>query len=218
MIQINLIDFQDCVNCFSQTQSSYESFLKISHNFIGGNAYGLVSDFGCGSWGVTTCVGGRCSDNPDGKIYFDGQPIPAKDLTTLSCFVSENIFEGINSKDNLLSAKECIEKALQMSKLDFTVEKIKNMFSLSDSRFERKLNSVSGEMWRISIAVGFAMGKETFCYPWLNQRDINNVDTSIIKELKRYGKIILIPSSQKKELKKICDHIIIFKEKKYIYK
>jgi hypothetical protein len=92
------------------------------------------------------------------------------------------------------------------------------MFSLSDERFKRDLRYVSGEIWRISIAVGFALGKDIFCYPWLNERDASIIDTQIVKVLKSHNKLVLIPSSQEKFFKKACDYILIFEPEKYIFK
>ena len=208
MISLQLNNFQDGANCKSILFTSKESFVRVTHRFLGGNAYGFISDFGCGSWGLVTCLGGRC-ENPDGEVLLNAQPIACSELLKYSCFISENVFNGINTSDNLLSAKECIEKALQISKISYSVQEIKIMFGLSDERFERNLNYVSGEIWRISMAVGFAYGKDIFCFPWLNERDVDRLYQPLINILKKNGKIILIPSSQKKPLKKICDETLL---------
>lgn len=113
-----------------------------------------------------------------------------------------------------MSANECIQKALEISKLSFTVEDIKRLFKLSDERFNRDLNSVSGEIYRISIAIGFALNKEVFCYPWINTHDSSRiVDSKDIEVLRKNNKIILIPTcraSQKTPLKKVFNYIINF--------
>jgi hypothetical protein len=59
----------------------------------------------------------------DGEVYLNGELIMGNDLSKSSCFISENQFDGINSSDDLLSAKECIEKALKISKLPYALMK-----------------------------------------------------------------------------------------------
>lgn len=218
MIKIQLLNFQDSVECKSILFTSKESFFSVSHSFEGGNIYGLISDFGCGSWALATCLGGRCGQ-PEGEVFLNGKRIECSELKKHSCFISEYLYEGINSTQDYLTPKKCIEKALSISGLPYTVEDIKNMFNLSgdginspvnNGRFNRDLRYVSGEIWNISIAVGFAMGKEIFCFPWLNERDISRLQESQIKILKDNKKIVLIPSSQKEPLKRVCDEILFF--------
>ena len=213
MISVKLNNLMCGANCQSQIYSSKESFLPMTYQFFGANIYGLISDFGCGSWAMATCLGGRC-DPIEGDIFLNDKKISDNELLKYSCFVGENTFDEINSKDDLLSAKACIEKALEISKLPYSVQEIKNLFGLSDERFERDLNYVSGEIWRISIAVGFALNREIFCYPWLNTHDVSAyLDISNIEELRKHNKIIIIPTcraSLKTSLKKSFDHVIDF--------
>lgn len=217
MISIKLVNFQDGVTCYSQLHSSKDSFLKITYEFTGGNIYGIISDFGCGSWGLSTCVGGRCSDY-DGEVILNGKPINCQELSKYSCFIAESQVNDINSADDLLTAKDCIEKALHISQLSYSAQDIKKMFGLSDERFERNLKEVSGEIWRISTAIGFASGKQIFCFPWLNEHEILRVNKPNLEILRQHNKIILIPSSQEKFLSKLCDHLIIFGKGKIAFK
>lgn len=210
---VKLDDFTCKAECFSQIYSSKESFSPITYQFFSSHIYGLISDFGRGSWALATCLGGR-GEAVNGNIYLNNEKINCSELQRYSCFVGENIFDGVNSKDNLLSAKICIEKALNISKLPYSVQEIKNLFRLSDERFERDLHYVSGEIWRISIAVGFALNREIFCYPWLNTHDVAAyLDFEDIEMLKKHNKIILIPTCRaalKTSLKKLFTDIINF--------
>lgn len=219
---LKFIDFQDLVECHSITFQSRETFLPITYEFKPENVYGIISDFGCGSWGLTTCVGGRCSKEYNGKVFLNDIEIPADTLAKYSCFISENIYTDLNIEPKLMTAKECIAQALSISSLPYSVNQIKSMFYLSDGRFERPLAYVSGEIWLISMAINFALGKQIFCYPWLNEHDIARFEIAyrhgIIELIKNAGKIVLIPSSQKKFLRKYCDHTILFEERKIVYR
>lgn len=215
MIDIKLNDFTGSAYCCSRIYSSKEAFLPITYQFCAANIYGLISDFGCGSWGLATCLGGRGAAMPiKGSILVNDKEVKNSDLKRLSCFVGEDVFDEINSEQEPLCVNECIRKALTISGLPFSVQEIKKLFHLSDERFDRSLNSVSGEIWRISIAIGFALNKEIFCYPWMNTHDLSKfVDLRNINVLREYKKIVIIPASRsalKTQLGKSFDHIINF--------
>lgn len=218
---LQLINFQSIAKCCSELRYSRESFLPINYTFKAGNIYGLISDFGCGSWGLSTCLGGRCDSNYTGRIYVNQKEVLLESLKNSSAFVAESIFDSSNSKENLLTVRECIQKALILSGLPYSIDEIVSIFHLSDGRLDRSLSYVSGEIWLISIAINFALGKDIFCYPWLNLYEIGRfktaVELNIIDFLKKMGKIVIVPSSQKKILKKYCDHTICFSEKKILY-
>jgi hypothetical protein len=128
-------------------------------------------------------------------------------------FCWENIFNGVNTENNLLTAKICIEKALGISKVAFTTQEIKSLFQLSDDRFERDLSYVSGEIRRISIAIGFALGREIFCYPKFNTHEIGDSDFDNVKVLKKHNKLILMPTCRttlKTPIRRAFDNIIDF--------
>lgn len=218
---IKFIGFQDLVECQSLTFQSRESFLPITYEFKPRNVYGLISDFGCGSWGLTTSVGGRSSKQYSGKVLLNETEIAAEELENYACFVSENIYTDINFQQELLTPRECIARALSISSQQYSVDQIKSLFCLSDDRFERPLEYVSGEIWLISMAINFALGKQIFCYPWLNAMDIARFEIAyrngIIQLMKDAGKIVIVPSSQKRVLRKYCDHTILFHKQKIVY-
>lgn len=218
---LRIEDYQDLVDCRSSFYQSRESFLKCSFAFLAGKSYGVVSDFGCGSWGLVTCLAGRGTENHSGTIFLNGKAVPFNGLLPYSCFISENVFPAVNSAQNLSTPEGCIKKALCISGQPYSVSEIKEIFHLSDGRFERSLDLVSGEIWQISAAINFSLGKEVFCYPWLNELDISRFEiaceSGTIDFLKRNGKIILVPSSQEKKLKKLCDHTLKFSHGKFSF-
>ena len=71
MIQIRLEDYMSSAFCQSQSYSCKEGFLPITYRFVSTNCYGVISDFGRGSWALTTCLGGRGKEPVSGKIYLN---------------------------------------------------------------------------------------------------------------------------------------------------
>lgn|GEM_PF-1369777 len=212
MIHIHIENFCGSAYCRSQQYSAREAFLPITYHFLPGKVYGLISDFGCGSWALSCCLGGRGEAETTGTLFVNNQAARREDLAKHACFVGEKTFEGVNFEQNLLSAAECIQKALDISKLNYTPEEIKKMFDLSSERFHRDLASVSGEIYPISTAIGFSLGKEIFCYPWMNTHDAaRHLDKKLFDILKANNKTILLPACRgllKTPFKKQLDCII----------
>ena len=219
---LKFIKFQDLVECHSLTFHSRESFLPISYQFSPGNVYGLVSDFGCGSWGLTTCAGGRFTRQHFGKVLLNKKEVTADELAKYACFICESVYSPLEVQPHLLTPRECIERALSISFQPYSIDQIKSLFCLTDDRFERPVMYASGEIWLISMAINFALGKQIFCYPWLNAMDIARFEIAcqhgIIRFLRDSGKIVLVPSSQKKVLLRECDHTILFDRERIIYR
>ena len=218
--RIELINFQSTAECYCDWQYSRETFLPISYSFEKGNVYGFCSDFGCGSWGLATCLSGYGKDDYSGEFYLNNRKTSPKEISKYesSCFIPKKIFGSIDLEENTLTTKDCIEKALNTSGEPYSLEEIKSIFCLSDERFNRPIDYISGEIWLVSLAVNFSLGKEIFCYPWLNSQNIFRFkvayDLNIIDFLVEKGKIVFLPSSQKKFLKKYCTHMIAFEERK----
>jgi len=216
MITILLNDFLSSGDCKAKTYTCIDAFLEISYIFTGGKIYGFASDFGCGGWGLATCLGGRAYKNYyTGQIFLNEKDIKCDELANHSCFVSENIF---SNKQNM-TAKKAIEWALKQSNLDYSVKEIKEIFKLSDDRFTRKLHVVGIEIWRISMAIGFALNRKIFCFPWVSRRDIGGIEYYLeyINILKDNGAIILIPSSQESKLRNFCDNLLLFNEGEILF-
>lgn len=135
--------------------------------------------------------------------------------------LGECIFESINSPDNLLTVRECVEKALDISKLPYSAQDIKQRFDLSSERFDRNLQYVSGEIWKISIAVGFALNRDVFCYPWMNTQDLRAFfDPQSVEMLKQNEKIVLLPTCRttlKSPYSRFLEHCIDFHKVKSRY-
>lgn len=214
MISIRIENFSALADCQSQLYSSKEGFMPLTYRFLQGKVYGLVSDFGCGGWALSSCLGGWCESKIQGNIYLNDTAVSCKDLRKQSCFVAETEIDGICSGQERLSVAECIQKALNISKLSVSAEEIRKLFGLSSERFYRDIGAISGEIFPASIAIGFALKKDIFCYPWMNTHDIaRHLDSKVLNVLRENNKIVLLPTCRaflKTPSKKHVDYIINF--------
>jgi hypothetical protein len=71
-------------------------------------------------------------------------------------------------------------------------------FHLSIERYQRPLRTFSGEGWRASAAIGLAIGRKIFCYPYVRP-DITNMYSPLFKEtfevLTDSGALVLFPTT-----------------------
>lgn len=216
---IELVEFSGKADCTCDFYKCVESFPKLNYTIKNGKTYSIISDFGCGSWGLANCLSGNGSIL-SGEVLVDGKRTRLGDLIRYSCIVSSTNIFGMKIKPKKDSTKKCIEKALKDNHT-YSVSEIKKLFCLSDERFERPIAYISGEIWLASLAIGFSLQKDIFSFPWLGERDIGIFKTikqlGIIDFLKKNRKIILVPSSQKGVLLNNCDASIVFKNRQVFF-
>lgn len=198
---LKLINYRNSAQCETIGMSCIDSFPATTYTFQSGKVYRLTSDFGCGSWGMVTCIGGRGDVEYSGKIMLDDAEADARILKKHSGFIAESYFPDINTSDELCTTHECIYRALNISGLNYSTNEIKSIFHLTDNRFDRPLNQISGEIWLASAAIWFSLDKDIFCFPWLNMRNYFRFETmkefGIIDFLKKRKKLVLVPTSRK---------------------
>jgi hypothetical protein len=199
MSSVELVNFRGSAECKYILYNCHDAFPQTSLKLCGGNIYGFISDFCYGGWGLSSCIAGRAEEGYGGEIYLDGKVTDMKALASISCFIPEGDFPEIDMPLDSLTIRTCLEYALNLGKVKESMEEIKRIFILSDGRFERNLSCVSGEIWLISMAVNYALGKEIFCFPWVGESQFYRIKgtLSIIKFLRDQGKMILIPTNQK---------------------
>lgn len=67
------------------------------------------------------------------------------------------------------SVRKLIMQGIKKNKLDCTPDDIKALFELDDQRFERPVKCVGNERFRAMAAIGYAYGKQVYCFPWLSK-------------------------------------------------
>ena len=214
MNRLKLVNFSGIATCFSRDYKCIDSFPPISCDFSFGTANGFISDYGCGSWGLGTCLSGYGQWESFGKVYIDEELVDQETLKKISGTILDPVWHQFCLKNKEDTVRNCIEYALQKSQQPFCHSEIKDIFSLSNSRYNRPIHESSGEIWNISLAILFSLKKDIIVYPWLNAVDIKRVvyaeTEGILDFLKKQQKMLFIPSSQRKTIVRICDRSIEF--------
>ncbi|MBQ2957797.1 MAG: hypothetical protein IJE08_15220 [Clostridia bacterium] len=212
MPTIQLIDYEASARCRTVNLTCLDSFPPKNCTFEGGNIYGLCGDIREGSWALSWALGGR-SEQSSGEILLDGVHALQKDLKGRSCFIGEPYCPSINSPFLPGSVRACLTKALQTGPTGWTLEALTEAFNLTPERFDRSPMHVQHpQSWYLSAAIGFAAGKDVFCFPYLTAQTLRTVENmyavGVLNLLSEYNKIILLPSVHSDRLSAICDRMI----------
>ena len=138
-------------------------------------------------------------DSVDKKSIFlpleakvDGINTKLSELAKQSCYmdVSYPLFSSNKSTISLIG------RGLKKSKLPYTVNDIINMFDIQSKNHLRSIKQTGNEKIKIMAAVGFAFGKEIFCFPWMSQKryDSFNMHMDVsLNILSKNNKIVILP-------------------------
>lgn len=185
-----------------------DSIFSFNQEFIGSTVYGIIDEFGNGAAALSCALAGKL-DEVKGDIYINECKIINKDIQKFSCYVGDD--SGLKKQFGLksMTVREQIEYGINKN-LSFSndIAEIQRNFGLSEERFDRVLKYCSGERWRASMAIGYAQGKSIYCFPWMNTKDLLNLENQIrlgIKLLLEIGAILIIPTVNEKTLINIYD-------------
>lgn len=207
----------DC--CLENYGCMRDVVLPLNCEFISGNIYGVIGEFGDGGWALSTMLAGINKWEDYGSILANDKKIRNNEMKKYSCYVGAD--SGIKKMLGLLpmTVKEQIIYGIKKGlSYDNDIEQIREKFSLSNERFNRYMKFVSGERWKASMAIGYAMGKSIYCFPWLNTKRLIQLEEHISicsKVLLDVGSIIIIPTTKQETLLSISSRCkFIFLEDK----
>ncbi|MGO4501192.1 hypothetical protein AB4114_35740 [Paenibacillus sp. 2RAB27] len=212
-----------------------DSISSLSATFEGGKIYGIVGNLGAGGWGLSYILAGKelVEDAYQNSIQVNGHKASADLLRSISCYIGEGVseypYKPRRSYPNKLTRKvlgiktvaEQLEQGIAQSKNDYSLLEIAKMFELSgiyennekQGRIHRPLEFQSGEVWRASMAIGFAYGKRLFTVPWMQTKHwseyiIGEYNKKYIEILRNHNAIVIVPVSNESNLGNLADEII----------
>ena len=209
---IKMIDFMGLSDCKCNYFQCFDSFVPINYSFEKSKKYCIISDFHNGSWGLASCIGGNCAYST-GTVYVNSKITKVEDLKHYSCFVAANELNGINHLIERVPVKIILNHYLKESGLRLRLKDIQDVFHLSNNNLEKPFIEQDKSIWMSSLAMGYVQGKDIFCFPWLNENEIDHFllahDIGVIDFLKDNNKIVVVPSNQI-ILSSYCDNTIVF--------
>lgn len=167
----------------------------------------LTGDIDSGIWAVSYYLSMYTQDTKkfialnNHEVVVNGNVMDITEFSKYSCYLDEenSLFKSQKS------AKKLIASGLKKSGLNYTVEEIKELFELSDARFNRPIKQYGNERFLAMGAVAYANGKQVFCFPWYSEERFNSFHLypiELIKKLKSLNTITILPISNDKTLKK----------------
>ena len=192
------------VYCKSSFYSAHDSLSGCScYNFSKG-INKLIGEIDSGNWAISYLISMYKHRTEDFVLFepatavVDNKLITLEELSELTCYMdkSDPLFSTTGS------VKELIIQGLEESQLGYSHDDIKNLFCIDSERFERPLNSVGNEIFKVMAAIGFAYRKEIFCFPWLSNRRFESYHenlTTLLQILEKLGKTVVLPLSVPKD-------------------
>lgn len=124
----------------------------------------------------------------------NGQEIPLEEILSKSCYMDriDPLF------DTEQTIRSLIEEGVKQNQLSLTAIEIQTLFQLDQERLDRPVSQVGNEQFRAMAAIGVAMGKEWFCFPWLSRKRTEDYGLQLsfaVDQLEKLKKNIILPRS-----------------------
>ena len=201
--QIKIVDFEGYIRCKADFGEIMVSCNKISCIFEQGITL-LNGDVDSGSWGISYIISmmsqfPKPSDDfiffTDLNLYINDKRSSVEQINDISCYM-DLTYSNFNKE---LTVSESVEKYLAINNtLGFSSEDLRNIFMIDKQRYNYPLKGVGNARFRCMAAIGCAMNKSVFCFPWVSKRMMNYYGKNLscaLESLKMLGKIILLPSN-----------------------
>ena len=180
--------------------------------FEKGKIYGIVCEHGGGGESLSLLLSREIPLKQE-KIYIDDMEVKDSRNEEIGWYVGKPIFsQGPIKKER--SVRQALEYAIKKYHRYETVVDIVEEFHLTPNRLDYGLSRNSEwEMWRASVAIGYASNKMIYCFPWLNTLYFydcmyNSSVFRFFKKLTGEGAIIILPTSRKENVCGFVDTVI----------
>ena len=193
-----VIKSEGYIYCKSKFYSACDSLQSYSSYTFSQGINKLLGEIDSGNWAASyllSMYNHRAKDFvlfDDPIVFVNDQKLPLKDISKFTCYM-DNLDPLFLTK---ASIKQMVKKGLTRSRLGFSCDDIKEMFSIDDERFERPISGAGNEIFKALGAIGVAFNKEIFCFPWLSNRRYayyhKNL-TIVLQALEDLRKIVILP-------------------------
>lgn len=177
-----------------------------------GKIYGIICEHGGGGESISLLLSNEISLKQE-KIYIDDMEATPADVEKFGWYVGKKIYShGLIKKEQ--SIRQSLEEAIKKYHCYGDIAEIVEEFHLTLDKMDYGLSrNCEWEMWRASMAIGYASNKKIYCFPWMNTLCFydcmyNSSVFRFFKKLKREGSIIILPTSREKNVHGLVDEVI----------
>ena len=187
-VSINEDYMLDYINVYGENVHDYIS--KGEYYFKFGKIYGIICEQGAGGEVLSQIITNKLFDDKT-TIFIDGIKIERE-----------------------LSGQKALELAIKKNKRYENIDTILEEFHLSRHRIKYCLSNMDvWERWRASIAIGYAQGKQIYCFPWMDSLYfydcmINSSVFRFFKKITGENGLIILPTAREKNVKGLADEIV----------
>lgn len=236
-LEININQLNCRVECsLFKYWTMLDEINNFSSHFESGKIYALVGKGWNGGWALSYFLTGRSEENERcyDSVYVNGEKANSLLFRKIACYIGEGVsehpFQSIKRYRNKFTRKlfgiktvaEQIQQGILFSNNRYSYEDVAAMFELTgvyehderNGRIHRPLAYQGNEIWRASMAIGFAYGKKVYAAPlmmpnkdWLNYI-IGDYNRRYIELLRSHNSIIIIPVHNDQQVKNWADEII----------
>lgn len=117
------------------------------------------------------------------------------ELKKITFYMDTSSFHG---KDARSSIYNLVQMYCRQNLVAESAEEICGLFHLDKQRVTKPICQVGNEVFRSLAAIGYAAGKEIFCFPWISKNMMHYYGKNLLyacNKLGDLGKIVLLPTN-----------------------
>lgn len=185
------------VFCKSRFYTAHDVLSDKMVDFSAG-ANKLVGSIDSGNWGISYLLSMYNSNRKDFTLFKEAvvsvndTTVSLDEFSECSCYM-DTVYPLFSKKTPV---DKLVAKGLKKSKADTTPEEIRKLFCIDKERFTRPLSQLGNEVFQAMAAIGYANGKDVFCFPWLSEMRYCYYQVRIdalVKTLESLGKVVILP-------------------------
>lgn len=198
---------------------SWDYLCKNTLLFEKGKIYGIVSEYGGGGEAISLLLSNEISLQQE-KIYLDNVEAEFQDIQNIAWYMGKKIYsQGIIKKEQ--SIRKALKYAIKKYQRFEHIEDIIEKFNLTPSKLDYNFSkNCEWEIWRASLALGYASNKLIYCFPWMDTLCFydclyNSSVFRFFNKLKEEGAIIILPTSRIENVAGFVDNVIQIHNPRY---
>ncbi|MBQ3084050.1 MAG: hypothetical protein IJC46_01180 [Clostridia bacterium] len=201
---ITVISDGGYVDCKSNFYSAADNLPEGERAFFSG-VNTLVGDIDSGVWAISYLLSMYTVRPKDfiifeqPKVFVNGDAVSLEKITDYACYMDRSypLFSGKKT------VRALVNRGLKRNRKQHTADEIRELFQMTQERFERPLKGAGHEVFRAMAAIGYAHGKEIFCFPWLSHKRFECYHgnlTDLLKILEQLKLLAIVPKGVQNEI------------------